>query len=217
MFLKSGWYHPDLTSILEDQKDPSLEIVQELHKASDKINFTLLDDSIDRAMRILSNHTTTVDPINIGLDLPTRTKILQTEINTSYDLLNTLLNNTITTAFDNITTNKSKKKLTHYNLQLKLSELYLSNTKTITSLIDINNNCNPKKKQIKFKTQIAQLKARHHHLNILFTEQKDRCQKLIDNYTTTATDIDIQHQQKRIKTSKEAQPSPSTPASPSQS
>lgn len=51
MLLESGWYHPDLTCILKDQKDPSLEIRQELHKASDATDFTLLTNSIDRATR----------------------------------------------------------------------------------------------------------------------------------------------------------------------
>lgn len=209
MLLESGWYHPDLTCILKDQKDPSLEIRQELHKASDATDFTLLTNSIDRATRTLSNHAATVHPANIGIDLPQQTKILQKEINTCYDLINTMLK-------------KSKQKLTHYNLQVKISELYLSNVKTITRLIDIKNNCNPKKKLLKFKKLLKEFKGQHHHLNVLFNEQKDCCQKLINNYTTTATDINIQRQEKRAKTSKEAQPpqlpsdnpSPSTEAAP---
>lgn len=169
-----------------EQRDPSLEIMQELHKASDQTDLTL-------PTTILSNHTNTVNIEDIGLTLPPRTKHLQNEINTCYDLFNTLLNDTITKAFNNITTNKSKRKLTHYNLQVKISDLYLTNIKTITRLLAINQG-NSKKKRQRFKKAIIVFKDRHNHLNVLFNEQKDHCYKLIDNYTETASDICIHWQ-----------------------
>ena len=188
--------------------------MRELHKATSFDDLVPLQNALKTATDILITHALTVPPDEIGLTLPPRTIPLQTAINTSFDLLTSLIDTTITNAFNNITTSTTKKKLTHSDLQAKISELYLENVKNLDVLLSPHQG-NPQKQRRRFKAKFNTFFTKHKHLEKLFTEQKERCETLIDDYTSTAADIEqYQADKKSQQKQSHSQEDPTTPPQP---